>query len=167
MMIFTEADEARMELLDLEMGNREEDLETATVPEGNGDVRMVINTVTKKLGSLPEAVDRIKILMEEHSVKEEVIKKLETELETSKDLLSIANAEKETTQIEHEKLLHKNEALKLDNVKYRKWVKNQIAVNDKMKEEGADPELKKTMKKLEEDFKIKSNNLETSEKARK
>ena len=97
MMIFTEADEARMELLDLEMGNREEDLETATVPEGNGDVRMVINTVTKKLGSLPEAVDRIKILMEEHSVKEEVIKKLETELETSKDLLSIANAEKETT----------------------------------------------------------------------
>ena len=52
-------------------------------------------------------------------------------------------------------------------IKYRKWVKNQIAVNDKMKEEGADPELKKTMKKLEEDFKIKSNNLETSEKARK
>ena len=97
MMIFTEADEARMELLDLEMGNREEDLETATVPERNGDVRMVINTVTKKLGSLPDAVDRIKILMEEHSVKEEVIKKLETELETSKDLLSIANAEKETT----------------------------------------------------------------------
>ena len=82
--------------------------------------------------------------------------------------MSIANAEKETTQIEHEKRLHEKEALKLDNVKYRKWVKNQIAVNDKMKEEGADPELKKTMKKLEEDLKIKkTKNLETSEKARK
>ena len=46
--------------------------------------RMVINTVTEQLGSLPEAVERIKTLMEEHSVKEEVIKKLETELEPQK-----------------------------------------------------------------------------------
>ena len=87
-------------------------------------------------------------MVEEKGVKEELIKKLETELETSKDLLDIANGEKEHTKIENDKLGNENEALKLDNVKYRKWVKIQIKVNDKKKEDGADPELKKAMKKL-------------------
>ena len=155
-----------MELLDLEMRNQEVAVENTTIGE-EADGRMVINTDTEQLGSLPEAVERIKVLVEEHSVKEEVIKKLETELETSKDLLNIANAEKETIKIKHEQLLNENEALKLDNVKYRKWVKNQITVNDKLKEEGAGPELKKTVKKLEEELKVKSKAFETSEKVRK
>ena len=163
----TELDEARMEALELEMRNQEEGVrDTEAIPEAD-DTRMVINTDTQQLGSLPEAVERIKVLVEEKGVKEELIKRLETELETSKDLLDIANGEKEQTKIENEKLCNENKALKLDNVKYRKWVKNQITINDKMKEDGADPELKKAVKKLEEEFKVKSKAFETSEKARK
>ena len=133
----TELDEARMEALELEMRNQEEGVrDTEAIPEAD-DTRMVINTDTQQLGSLPEAVERIKVLVEEKGVKEELIKRLETELETSKDLLDIANGEKEQTKIENEKLCNENKALKLKYKyrKYRKWVKNQITINDKMKED--------------------------------
>ena len=42
-----------------------------------------------------------------------------------------------------------------------------ITMNDNIKEDGADPELKKAVKKLEDDVKAKSKALEASEKARK
>ena len=79
----------------------------------------------------------------------------------------MANAEKENLKIEHERASNEVEALKLDNDKYRRWVKNMITMNDKIKEDGADPELKKAVKKLEDDVKAKSKALEASEKARK
>ena len=128
---------------------------------------MVINSDTEQLGFLPEAIEIIKVLLEEQSVKEELIKKLETKLDTSKDLANIANAEKENLKIKHERSSNETEALKLDNNKYRRWVKNLISVNDKIKEDEADPELKKAIKMLEDDVTAKSKALEASEKARK
>ena len=80
-----ENDVARMELLNIEMRNQEGVVEE-TSSEEEVDTRMVINSDTEQLGSLPEAVERIKVLLEEQSVKEELIKKLETELDTSKIL---------------------------------------------------------------------------------
>ena len=152
-------DEARHELLEREMLNAEVITETTTNEE-EVETRMVIDAETEQLGSLPEAVDKIKMLVEDRSIKEELIKKLKKELETSKDLANIANGEKEEANI-------KNEALKVDNIKYKRWLNNQTAINDKMKETGVDPEMKKSIKKLEEELKVKSKALEASEKVRK
>ena len=54
-----ENDVARMELLDIEMMNQEGVVEE-TSSEEEVDTRMVINSDTEQLGSLPEAVERKK-----------------------------------------------------------------------------------------------------------
>ena len=123
------------------------------------DSRVVVNPETGQLGTLPEAVERIKIMLEDVEVKEDLIKKLETELETSKELANLANGEKESLKIDNEK---KEKELQ----DYKKLLKYQITVNDKLKENGADPELVKMVKKLEDDLKAKNKILEASEKTR-
>ena len=158
-------DDERIEQLRKEMQQAEKDDENPpaivdlTTTEAV-DSRMVINSEIGQLGTLPEAVERIKILLEDAEVKEDLIKKLETELETSKELANIANGEKESLKIDNEK--KEKEVLE-----YKKMIKYQISINDKLKENGAEPELVKTLKKVEEELKSKTKALEASEKTRK
>ena len=63
--------------------------ENSEAPPENVDV---INAATGQEGNLEEAVERIKVLEEDIGVKEELIKKMETELETARDLAGIAVA---------------------------------------------------------------------------
>ena len=53
----------------------------------------MINDATLEEGTIGQAVERFKALEEDLSVKEDVIKKLETELHTAKDANSVATAE--------------------------------------------------------------------------
>ena len=72
------------------------DTETLTDAENNTEVVpevAVINDATLEEGTIGQAVERFKALEEDLSVKEDVIKKLETELETAKDANSVATAE--------------------------------------------------------------------------
>ena len=58
-----ELDEACMEALELEIRIQEEAVrDTTAIPEGDV-TRMVINTDTEQLGSLPEAIEKIKLLV--------------------------------------------------------------------------------------------------------
>ena len=158
-------DEERVEELRRQMEHAEKDDENTSAMENPTttdavDSRLVIDSETGQLGTLPEAVERIKCLLEDVDVKENIIKKLETELETSKELANLANGEKESLKMDNEKKAK-------EVLNYKKLLKFQISVNDKLKENGADPELVDSVKKLEEELKSKKKVLEASEKTRK
>ena len=82
--------------LALEEWNRPRDTEPEKEAEETGtDVIVeteVINEATGEERSLGQAVERINILEEELSAKEEVMKAMETELTKAKDLANIATA---------------------------------------------------------------------------
>ena len=154
-------DEERIEQLSKEMEQAEKDVEKpAEKPAEEVDPRMIIDDEIERLGTLPEAVDRIKSLVEDVGIKEVLIKKLETELETARDLANIAAGEKESLKIE-------NELKDKEVMKYKKLLNYQMSVNDKLKEDGADPQLVKTLKKVEDEVKAKAKALDVSEKTRK
>ena len=71
--------------------------ENSEAPPENVDV---INAATGQEGNLEEAVERIKVLEEDIGVKEELIKKMETELETARDQASIAVAKEASLEEE-------------------------------------------------------------------
>ena len=51
-------------------------------------------------------------------------------------------------------------------MKYKKLLNYQMSVNDKLKEDEADPQLVNTLKKIEDEFKTKNKALEVSERTR-
>ena len=89
----TEAD-----LAALEEWNRPRDQDANLVEEieegatAGGEEREVIDVTTGEEGNLVQAVERIKKLEEDLSAKEEVMKSMEIELATAKDLANIAMA---------------------------------------------------------------------------
>ena len=162
-------DKVRLAQLQKDMEDAEKDAEENAGENGqnNTNNRLVIDKVTEQLGTLPEAVERINGLVEELGVKEELIRKLETELTTASDLANVANSKKEALKIENESLKEENKSVKSEAVNSRKLIKHQMTVNEKLVKEGADPGLVKRLKVSEEDLKNKSKALEASEKARK
>ena len=99
--------------------------------EDTADTRLIIDNVTEQLGTLPEAVERIKGLVEEMGVKEEVIRKLETELTTARDLANIANSEKDAFAIENDSLKEEIKSAKSQAINSRKLIKHQMGGNCK------------------------------------
>ena len=63
---------------------------------------IVIKDATGQEGTIEQAVERIKCLEEDLAAKEEVIKRLESELVTSKDLASIAESKAASLEVENE-----------------------------------------------------------------
>ena len=61
---------------------------------------VVINDSNGQEGNLEQAVARIKHLEEEGAAKEELLKKMETELETAKDLASIAEGQVASLEVD-------------------------------------------------------------------
>ena len=88
--------EERVQQLSREMEQAEKDAEKpAEKPAEEVDPRMIIDKEIERIGSLSGAVDRIKSLVEDVGVKEVLIKKLESELESARDLANIAAGENE------------------------------------------------------------------------
>ena len=67
----------------------------------------MIDAAYQQEGNLGQAVERIKVLEEDLSVKEELIKKMETELETARELANIATAKE--ASLEDEKVMIKGQ----------------------------------------------------------
>ena len=155
-------------LADLEQWDRPRDDEVEELEEevviGGGDSQemnvIVINDVTGQEGNLVQAVERIKCLEEDLAAKEEVVKKLETELETANDLGSIANAKVASMEVE-------NENLKAQVSKYLRISLNQRDDMNKMKAGGPDPEMERKLKLAHDEVKSKAKTVEALEKTKK
>ena len=120
---------------------------------------VVINDTTGEEGSLGQAIERIKVLEEDLSVKEELVKKMEAELETARDIANVAVAKEASLEDEKAKLKHH-----LDF--FRRVTKTQKEDNDKMTGGAPNPEAERKLK--EANNKIKSNNkhIESIEKSK-
>ena len=113
--------------------------ENSEAPPENVDV---INAATGQEGNLEEAVERIKVLEEDIGVKEELIKKMETELETARDLASIAVAKEASLEEEKATLKHHLEY-------FRRVSKTQLEDIKKMKTGNPNPEGDRKLKEAE------------------
>ena len=77
----------------------EENVEASTT-----DDVIVINDATGQEGTLEQAVERIKCLEEDLAAKEEVIKRVESELVTARDLANIAEGKAASLEVDNENL---------------------------------------------------------------
>ena len=89
-----------------------------------------------------------------------MVKKLETELETAKDVATIATAESAT--LEEEKVTLKSQ---LDY--FRRVGNAQLEDINKMKAGGPNPELERKLKETEDKVKAKTKIIESLEKSKK
>ena len=121
---------------------------------------VVIDDSTGQEGNLGQAVERIKALEEELSVKEEVIKKVESELETARDAATVATAE--SASLEDEKA-----TLKTQLNYFRRVGKSQMEDIQKMQAGGPNPDLERKLKEVEDQLKIKTKTIEGLEKSKK
>ena len=121
---------------------------------------VVIIDTTGEEGSLGQAVERIKVLEEDLGVKEELVKRMEAELETARDIANMAVAKE--ASLEDEKTTLKNQ---LDF--FRRVTKTQKEDIEKMAGGAPNPEAERKLK--EANNKIKSNNkhIESLEKSKK
>jgi hypothetical protein len=158
-----EADLAALEEWDRPRGSVVEDVDEEDDDEVSLSVEnvvVVINDATGQEGNLVKAVERIKSLEEELGVKEEVLRKLETELETARDLAKIADGTVRSMQTE-------NENLKTKVNKYQRIGLNQKDDLNKMRAGGADPEIEGKLKLVQEELKKKTKAVEALEKTKK
>ena len=105
-------------------------------------------------------MERIKALEEDLGVKEDVIKKLETELETAKDAVSVATAE--AASLEDEKA-----TLKTQVDFFRRISKVQKDDIIKMQAGAINPELDRKLKNSDDELKSKGKSIEALEKSKK
>ena len=101
---------------------------------GNVEEVEVINEATGQEGNLNQDVERIKVLEEDIGVKEELIKKMETELETAREMASIAVAKEASLEDEKATLKHH-----LDY--FRRISRTQMEDINKMKAGTPNPEV--------------------------
>ena len=158
-------DLSEADLAALEEWNRPGDTEAEQEAEGSDtdDAVMekeVINEATGEEGSLGQAVERIKMLEEELSAKEEVMKAMQTELATAKDLANIATATKESMETE-------NAEYKVETKKYKLISKNLMDDLVKMRAGGKDPDMERKLKQANDELKTRSKTVETLEKSKK
>ena len=157
----TEAD-----LAALEEWNRPRDQDANLVEEveevatTGGEEREVIDVTTGEEGNLVQAVERIKKLEEDLSAKEEVMKSMEIELATAKDLANIAMATKESMETE-------NAENKAETKKYKLISKNLMDDLNKMRGGGKDPDMERKLKLANDDLKTKSKTVDALEKCKK
>ena len=153
-----EADMRLMEEWNRPLADPAINLETRV--EEVADEREVINVATGQEGSLGEAVERIKVLEEDMSVKEELIKKMEAELETARDVASVAVAKEAALEDEKATLKHQ-----LDY--FRRVAKTQMEDIKKMKAGAPNPEAERKLKESEAKNKNNLKILEGLEKSKK
>ena len=122
--------------------------------------REVIDVATGEEGNLVQAVERIKMLGEDLSAKEEVMKTMETELATANDLANIATATKESIETE-------NTELKAEAKKYKLISKNLMDDLNNMRAGGKDPDMERKLKLVNDDLKTKSKVVDALEKSKK
>ena len=121
---------------------------------------VVINDANGQEGNLEEAVARIKYLEEEGAAKEEVMKKMETELETAKDLASITEGQIASLEVDKEALSQKVESFKRISINQRQDIL-------KMRAGKTDGESERKIKALQEELKAKTKNVEVLEKVKR
>ena len=131
------------------------------------DEVVVIDDATGQEGNLGKAVERIKYLEELLRDKEKVMKVVETELETARDLANIADGKAASLETENEHLKIDNENLKAEAKKYKRISLNLNDDLNKMKAGGIDPEIEMKMKIQTEEIKVKTKAAENSEKSKK
>ena len=120
----------------------------------------VINEAIGQEGNLGQAVERRKVLEEDLSVKEELIKKMESELETARELANIATAKE--ASLEDEKATLKGQ---MDF--FRRVGKAQMEDINKMKAGAPDPGAERSMKEAEDKIKNHKKTIDALEKNKK
>ena len=128
--------------------------------DGNVEEVVVINEAIGQEGNLGQAVGRIKVLEEDIGVNEELIKKMETELETAREMASIAVAKE--ASLEDKKATMKHH---LDY--FRRVSKTQFEEIKKMKAGTTNPEGERKLKEAESKIKNNTKTIEGLEKAKK
>ena len=121
---------------------------------------VVINDTTGEEGSLGQAVERIKVLEEDLSVKEELVKKMEAELETARDIANIAVAKEALLEDEKTTLKHN-----LDF--FRRVYKTQKEDIEKMTGGAPNPEAERKLKEANDKIKSNTKHIESLEKSKK
>ena len=103
-------DHIEADMREIAQWNREDNTTTARTAEDTPDESVevaVINDGTLEEGTIKQAVERFKALEEDLSVKGDVIKRLETELDTSKEAAIVVTAE--AASLEDEKVTLKTQ----------------------------------------------------------
>ena len=93
-------------------------------------------------------------------VKEDVIKTLETDLDTARHIADIAKGKADSLEVQ-------NEDNKTLAKKYKVLARKQMNEINQMKAGGADPDVAKKLKEAQDEIKVKTKALESSEKSRK
>ena len=109
---------------------------------------------------MSQAVERIKVLEEDLSVKEELIKKMESELETARELANIATAKE--ASLEDEK-----DTIKGQRDVFRRIAKVQMEDINKMKTGAPYPGLERGQKEAEDKLKSNKKTIDALEKHKK
>ena len=137
-----------------------EELEEVT-PENEEDNEVaVINEANGQEGNLTQAVERIKVLEEDLCVKEELIKKMESELETARELANIATAKE--ASLEDEKVI-----IKEQRDVFRRIAKVQMEDINKMKAGTPNPGAERYLKETEDKNKSNKKTIDALEKCKK
>ena len=137
---------------DVSLDESTEDVTEDEVPEDEA-------AVVQPTMELEQALERIKLLEEDVGIKEDIIKNLEAELITTKEMASTAKGVADSFEEENEK----NKAL----AKKFKIVSKKQMIEINQFNAGANPEMAYKLKEAQDELKAKSKALETSEKSRK
>ena len=97
---------------------------------------------------------------EEGAAKEELLKKMETELETAKDLASIAEGQVASLEVDKESLTQQVEKFKRISLSQRQDIL-------KMRAGKSDPDAERKVKSLQDEIKAKTKTIEGLEKVKK
>ena len=138
---------------------RPDDTEPVENDADNSTEKVVDETDGEEV-NLGEAIERIKKLEEEMSIKEELMKKMETDLEKTKDDAQVYKVKVES--LEAANLVQMNEVTKFKRISL-----NQMDDIRKMETEGVEPEVARKLKESQNEVKTRTKALEANEKTKK